>query len=302
MKFISLVKLTSFLIVGLLANIVAAKGLLLNKKVLSQHQLYTPIDEDVRASLEDEFLKLYMSKQSSLSDYYDLTIYKNTKKRSKRIKREVHALSKKTLGWGQFALVTRHTKQGDFFVQVTHRFNDRHTLNIANHLWNSRRVELVYANVVHRHTHKGKTLNSNSDFSSAFPSPLVAATRAWLAYKPNGVIIQLHGFNQSKRKSATAQAANMIISHGINTQSEETPILSSLKQCIQQSLKITVEIYPTEVRELGGTLNVVGKEVRERSSFTQFLHLEIDSETRKRLRQNKKESLTMFDCVERAYL
>jgi hypothetical protein len=290
------------LISVLLTNIVLAESLLLNKKVLSQHKVYTPIDLAMRAKLEDEFFKLFQNKESLITDFYDLTTYTSPTKTVKSFNHEVHGLSKKYLGWGQFAFATREVSSSKFFVQVTHRFNDRHTLNIANHLWKNRRVDKVYTNVVHRYAGKKQALKSNSDFSTASPSALLAVTRAWLAYRPDGVIVQLHGFSQGKRHSAVAKTANMIISHGIHTSNEENPILVGLKQCLKNTLKLKVAIYPTEVNELGGTQNVIAKEVRVHSDYRQFLHIEIDGDTRKRLRNNIKDSFLMFDCVEKIYL
>lgn len=109
---------------------------------------------------------------------------------------------------------------------------------------------------------------------------LTAFSLGFAERHPEGRIVQLHGFERSRRESSAAQLAQMIVSAG----TEEPDIaLFGLADCLSIGFAPSVvAVYPNDVAELGALTNRQGQALRERG-FTGFVHLEISAELRSRL-------------------
>ena len=93
-------------------------------------------------------------------------------------------------------------------------------------------------------------------------------------------MVQLHGFDATKRTSRTAQQASIIISNGSRFPSRGyRDLAKSLKK--SDSLGAAA-LYPLDTSELGGTKNRQAAVLRELGS-DRFLHIEINGPLRHRL-------------------
>lgn len=184
-------------------------------------------------------------------------------------------------GWGSyFVHLGRLTKANEgLMLQVPHRYHDRHTGPIGWRWWkNDFRVAALAINTAPR---------SAADLGQLNDSMLLAFTRAFLsAQGSNSQIVQLHGFAAEKRQTDRGKEAELIISAGHRKPSKK---LVSMVNCLQQA-DFAARLYPSEVAELGGTRNRVGRMLRRRD-LNNFVHLEIDALLRERLIDKADDSL-----------
>ncbi|MGX5174026.1 hypothetical protein ACUR5C_08400 [Aliikangiella sp. IMCC44653] len=281
----------------LLFSLPAVADLLIKKQQLSEYKEYKKPTREQTLLLEDQFFEFFNGNDLALKEFYRLKPLGNSASRQPHS--SLLGISIKELGWGQF--VFNRELDERFLLQVPHRFNDKYTLNIAYHLWKNGLVGFIYTNLVHRYNNEKMGRQHTSDFSHSSDSPLVAATKAWLAYNNKGIVVQLHGFSKNKRKTKQAKMLNIILSHGVNHSKYSFSKLSSAKVCLEESLGVAVGVYPVDTIELGGTKNIVGQEVRKIVGFENFIHIEIDKRTRLRLKNSSSDSIAMFRCIKNAY-
>jgi hypothetical protein len=113
---------------------------------------------------------------------------------------------------------------------------------------------------------------------------LDAFTRAFVQARPHGVVIQLHGFLQRKRKTAAASSADLIISSG--TRYPQAWIQETASEFQDSFGHGVTRLYPREVLELGGTTNTQGTIMRA-SESGRFIHLEMSQALRRKLRYER---------------
>ncbi len=209
--------------------------------------------------------------------------------------------SAKNIGWGTITLnhsatVTNNTEQS-LFLQVPHRFFDKWTTDIGSYWLLSGRFKVAMINTVSRHTGRDATPPYNSDFSTAPNNPFVAATRAFINSFAEPLVLQLHGFSPKKRKSDEAKQADLILSHGANLPLPYLKTLTTAAACIEKDMGLKALVYPKNVQELGGTKNLVGKQLRKKGYFQRFIHIEMSYELRKQLRYSNELSIQLLDCI-----
>jgi hypothetical protein len=209
--------------------------------------------------------------------------------------------SAKDIGWGTITLnhgaALSHNAKQSLFLQVPHRFYDKWTADVANHWLLSGRFKVAMTNTVSRHLGRDATPPYNSDFSTAPNNPFVAATRAFIHSFADPLVLQLHGFSPKKRKSVEAQHADLILSHGANLPHPYLKTLTKAAACIEKDMGLKALVYPKNVRELGGTKNLVGKQLRKKGYFQRFIHIEMSYELRKKLRDSGELSIQLLDCL-----
>lgn len=184
------------------------------------------------------------------------------------------------------------------FVQVPHRFFDKATATIARHWFASGGVKLLMTNSLHRHQGRKSQPAYNSDYSTATSSPLLAATRSFMRSYDSPLIIQLHGFSRHKRSSKAAQQAAVILSHGADLPAHFLHALNQAAACIHRQLGANALVFPQQVSELGGTQNVIGKQLQKLGYMQRFYHVELSAALRTKLSKNRDLSLGLLHCLE----
>jgi hypothetical protein len=286
--------ITTGLAIGL--RVALTTILMSNCIMVAQAQSRPPSDYPL--PWQANFIKVEQAFASALSsnDLTPLSVY--YPRRSAKPERPGVQRVKSKIGQGMGVISLELAVSRAIFVQVPHRFYDKATLRIAAHWFDSGRVKLMMSNSLHRYQGRDSTPAFNSDFSSAPNSPLVAATRSFIRHFNKPLIIQLHGFAKEKRRSARAQQAAVILSHGANLPQRNLSTLNRAAHCIEQQVFAKTLVFPSQVLELGGTKNVIGKQLRKFGYTQSFYHLELSAELRSKLAQDSDLSLRLLACLE----
>ncbi|MBE0490193.1 MAG: hypothetical protein IBX53_14055 [Halomonas sp.] len=189
------------------------------------------------------------------------------------------------LGRGLYA--ARVQGSTPLLIQAPHQYYDLHTGTLASQLFLESDAMASAWNTMHRYH------GDDSDLVHISDSYLHALSRAFADVYPGGRILQLHGFSSAKRKSRAGREAEAILSDGSRKPLES---LSQLTRCLSQRLGIRAMLFPRDVRELGATTNTVGSNLRARG-FDGFVHLELESELRKRLISDADARNSLIQCV-----
>ncbi|MEJ6474511.1 hypothetical protein [Pseudoalteromonas piscicida] len=174
-------------------------------------------------------------------------------------------------------------------VSVPHRFHDKHTLTIGTQLF-KQACQLLVTNTKHRYDPHPteKTL----DYAKQVRNIHTAAISGFVALNPTATVFQIHGFSQKKRKTTAGKLSEVILSQG--KQNNET--LWKIKSClVKQGYRAL--IYPQEVKELGGTQNVVHQLALP---AYHFVHIELSYQIRKQLINNNQQLEQFSECVQSA--
>ena len=179
---------------------------------------------------------------------------------------------------GEGVYVIKEKKQVPLIaLQAPHSFKDLHTGKIIAELLQHPQFYAGGWNSVPRYG------AYSQDLAHLDNSIFQAFTQALAQAHPDSWIVQLHGFNQKKRKTATGQRAEMILS---NTESDSPVWLQTLAQHLRQQWRHKhIEIYPQTIRELGGTKNR-NAFLLKRQGFTHFIHIETSKKMRDELRHH----------------
>ncbi len=182
---------------------------------------------------------------------------------------------------------------GGSVLELPHGYRDLYTGDIGVKMALEGRFAGVAWNTVPRYyTIDGKRLEADlSDLKDTF---LAAFTRAFIRRRPDGHVIQLHGFSQKKRRSESGESADIILSNGSST---PTPLVARMDDCLESKYKHTIAYYPIEVKELGATQTSIGIIMREMKS-DRFLHIEMSRPFRIKLRDDRNYRRNMIDCFE----
>lgn len=162
-------------------------------------------------------------------------------------------------------------------LQAPHGDTDRHTEAIAERLFLETSALAMAVNSLPRWAvdRRGRS----ADLAARPDSVLLVFTIAVIARHPRAVVVQLHGFEAAKRETQTAATADLIISDGTREPSRE---LMALRECLTGIAPGRVLLYSTDVFELGGTRNVIGRAIRG-AGTGRFLHIEMSLPFRERL-------------------
>ena len=182
---------------------------------------------------------------------------------------------------GKGVYVVRAPGTAPVALQAPHRFHDLDTGTIvARLLAEEVRFAAAAWNTVPRH-YDAAGRRVDADLAHAPVSHFNAFTRAFGRSRPGGLVAQLHGFEQGRRSSSAGGAAAMIVSAGT---ASPGPQVRASAACLRAGPKAwQVLLYPEDVRELGGTTNTNAAALRALGGTTEFLHLEMAREPRRRL-------------------
>lgn len=122
---------------------------------------------------------------------------------------------------------------------------------------------------------------------------LIAFSRAFAQVYPSELIVQLHGFDVRRRRSAAGAQSSAIVSaaHG-NPPSE----LKSAVRCMQQKIEKHTRLYGVDVRELGGRTNSVARALHS-DAYEGFIHVELNQPLRKQLADVPARRRALLDCL-----
>ena len=232
---------------------------------------YAPLSQQGFNQLENQFLQIVSAlprlPQRSAESRWQLKILDH---------RYIALQQRENHGGGHYLF--NPAAKRPIYLQAPHRVSDRNTGRIVLRLFQRNHYRGAGWNSLHRRS-KGLKGPTESDLAHIPLSPFTAMGRAIAMQEPEARIIQLHGFNQTRRKSVEGASADIIISSASNWPSSETRLMAL---CLQQSQLGVVRLYPNEVRELGGTTNNTAKAL-QRIGFSGFIHLELSAPLRQRL-------------------
>ena len=124
----------------------------------------------------------------------------------------------------------------------------------------------------------------------AQPAPAPAPLQA----QRFGRIVQLHGFERTRRASSAAQLVDIIVSDGTRAPGRR---IFDLADCLSRSLAPKqVAVYPNDVAELGALTNRQGQALRS-EGFDGFVHLEMSAQLRASLVQDPKLRNALASCL-----
>lgn len=123
---------------------------------------------------------------------------------------------------------------------------------------------------------------------------LTAFSRAFARRFPQGRVVQLHGFDTTRRLGQAGQTADAIVSDGSPDPSER---LLDLADCLSAAFpERSILVYPIDTAELGATVNAQGRALRD-AGFTGFAHLELSAAFRKALEADPAERARLAACL-----
>ena len=160
-------------------------------------------------------------------------------------------------------------------LQAPHSFYDRHTQVIAARLFCESQSAAVAWNTLHR---------SIADLAHSRGNYIDAFTRAFVTVHATGIVVQLHGFSQGKRRTEAGASADMILSGGTMYPSQWLQRSAAAMQ--QRFPHGSVKLFPHDVMELGAITNVQGEILRSTSS-NRFMHVEMSDPLRVKMRGSR---------------
>ncbi len=172
-------------------------------------------------------------------------------------------------------------------LQIPHGFSDLYTKNIAFRLFNEGDFFALSINRVHRKT---------ADLAHIKKTHFNSFNEAFTKTKKDDFLIQLHGFDNKKRKTKEAQNSDIILS---NTTKKPSKKLIELNECFKEFAKS--KVFPYEVSELGALTNENAK-VLKNFKHNGFIHIELNKKTRDKLSRNTKFIKKFLKCLKQVYL
>ncbi len=196
-------------------------------------------------------------------------------------------------GRGLFA-VNQSAATKPWLIQAPHSRSDKYTGKLAAQLFAEHPVKAVMWNSVPRKALiKSASGQGNADMAHLHGTYWQAATETFAQQFGSGRVIQLHGYNQSRRESVAARESSMIVSAG----HQHPPFwVQAVVTCLQNSIDAAISLYPVDVRELGATTNAQNR-LLQNMGFGGFLHIEMSLPMRKRLVKDKHLRQRLVQCI-----
>ncbi|MDX8405204.1 MAG: hypothetical protein R8K50_03545 [Mariprofundus sp.] len=178
-------------------------------------------------------------------------------------------------------------------IQAPHSFKDMRTRQILLQLMQEGDFRAAAWNTVPRH-YQRHGVRVDSDMAHLPSSYFLAFSRAFARRFSAGRLIQLHGFAQSKRRSASGADAAMVISSGSR---DTTAAVLRMGSCLQRADFGAVRVYPRDIHELGATTNTIGRALRL-LGHQGFVHIEMSAATRKALQYTPDQRNRLQGCLQ----
>lgn len=178
-------------------------------------------------------------------------------------------------------------------LQAPHGKSDLYTGKIATKLMTEHKIAAGAWNTAPRRFEQND-ITVDADMGKHSNSFFAAFTQALGAERKNVTTLQLHGFSGANRNTEAGASADAIISPGVKKSNKLT---DKYEACLRQQLDKNVLLYPRDVNELGGTLNISGEILRQYRSHG-FIHLEINKGLRGELRKSRKLRAHLITCLQ----
>jgi len=196
--------------------------------------------------------------------------------------------------FGRGFYVFRPRSNSTTVLQAPHSFKDENTREILLNLLDDGGFRAAAWNTVPRHyVLNGATVDA--DMAHLKGTYFLAFSRAFGRQFATGKLVQLHGFAGEKRRTNSGTAADIVISSG---SAEVTPAVRDTSKCLQRAGFGDVRVYPTDIRELGGTTNSTGQALRA-MGHAGFVHLELSAPTRRSLLDDQASRTQLLHCLKR---
>lgn len=176
---------------------------------------------------------------------------------------------------GQGAYLFAMNKPLTLVIQAPHQFYDYGTGYLALQLFFEQNLRAVALNTVHRNQ------TDQSDLAHQAHSLFSAFTEALPGDHPDRYLLQIHGFSNQHRTSPAGKVADIILSNGSRSPSA---FLTTARTRMAQHTGFKTYLYGADIDELGGTQNSSLAVLAHANQQHQFIHLELSSETRKKLK------------------
>lgn len=196
-------------------------------------------------------------------------------------------------GIGYYAVdIDKSNKIIPVLLQAPHQFFDLKTGKIVSWLFSAMPFKAAAWNSSHRYYSKLED-SSKSDLAKLANSIFMEFSKSFMRHYANGVILQVHGFNNNNQKTPRGKIANVIISSGQAT--IEKPA-SNLARCLKIHIQNNVFLFPSEIGELGATKNALGQWVNKKYPG-HFVHLELNYRMRDKFLKDKALRKVFARCI-----
>ncbi|MCU7935932.1 MAG: hypothetical protein KZQ99_13800 [Candidatus Thiodiazotropha sp. (ex Dulcina madagascariensis)] len=162
-------------------------------------------------------------------------------------------------------------------LQIPHRFYDKYTGEIGHRLMQTGDFRGVAWNTVHRYLEGAE--GGSADLAHNGDNYFTVLAEAAALLSTNNRIVQLHGFDGTKRRTPAGRGSQAIVSDGTRRPSR---IVRELANCLGQVFDGPVRLFPRDVKELGATTNRIGARLRA-YAHQGFAHIELNAEARQAL-------------------
>ena len=226
------------------------------------------------------FIKLFNGSTASelKNDWDKLGMNILELKRGNRVYTLVHEQQDKLFGRG-FYIFCKSNIARNAVLEMPHRFWDTETGIIGYKLMLTGYYAAASWNTVHRYQTPNEQ-NSSSDMAHAKNSFFYAFTMAFAESMPErSILIQPHGFSNKNQKSEYGEKASVVLSN-----STPKPLKQFLyyAELIKSIMPQPTYIYPlTDVKWLAALENVTAEVIRKKKRKQIFIHMEMNSKTRK---------------------
>jgi hypothetical protein len=185
-------------------------------------------------------------------------------------------------GRGFFAFRQAGMNKSLDVLQVPHSFKDEMTRDIGLGLFAEGRFAAVAFNTVPRRFNDDNGQEVVADMAHITGTYFLALTQATAKVLGRGRTLQIHGFEQGKRKSALLADSDIILSAG---HAGPPASLRQSRELLQQRLQRNVVLYGEGIKELGATTNVEAAALRA-LGYDNFIHVEMSRTMRAIMRDD----------------
>lgn len=180
-------------------------------------------------------------------------------------------------------------------LTAPHRGADQHTGTLAASLFLESRAAAAAWNSAPRNPQA--ECPYALDLARERHHPFTAFALAFARQHPEGLMVQLHGFDRNNRNEEAAREAGVILSNGTRVPDAR---LLDVADCLSGSLAPhIIKVFPVETGELGALGNAQGMALRK-AGFNGFVHLELSAELRRDLVSDDALRSGFRRCLEQA--
>ncbi len=177
-------------------------------------------------------------------------------------------------------------------ITAPHRGSDRHTGVLASALFLETGAQAAAWNSAPRFP--TKNCDNAIDLAQEKEHLFSAFALGFAERSPDGLLVQLHGFDAEKRQSVAAREAGMILSNGTRQPSSR---LLDLADCLSIAFAPTpVLVFPGDTDELGALGNAQGQLLHQ-TGFQGFVHIEMSADMRADLKEKPSLRAQLAACL-----